>query len=241
MENIQTRNVGNRGDILKHAALVQLALVYADTTVPNSIVYLDTHAYLLQSRLANTNWQQETQTFLNKYPAYQEYYNIETPYVQSGNYLCSGGLINACLPESYKILCENHQVTRRLLKQQLNERDLHSVVVFNDVSEMGMNLEKNDASLLILVDPFCLSKEIWQTSLAAIDVLSGPKSNGLLLVFTYDKYSNCITWPEAPKNWLGPIARITHAPYFLAVYTTDSMKFAVQKRLIKLGWQLAGQ
>ena len=76
MVNEQYGNAGNLGDILKHGALVELAVMMsAPGTGPVS--YVETNTFILRAPIANNNWQEEVAVELNSWPGYQRYYERE--------------------------------------------------------------------------------------------------------------------------------------------------------------------
>ena len=86
--NSQDRNVGNRGDILKHAALVALAELMATRT---NLRYLETHAYRLVAPCDAERWSLELHS-LRRDHAFERYAALEKTWVERGLYRCSVGL-----------------------------------------------------------------------------------------------------------------------------------------------------
>ncbi|MEM7221409.1 MAG: hypothetical protein AAF495_00425 [Pseudomonadota bacterium] len=99
--NIQAGNVGNRGDILKHGALVQLALALKASAASGSY-YVDTHAYLLQAPPTNLErWHCDVSELCRSFAAYRTYREIEQCYLDQVVYRCSAGL-------ALDLLCPTH-------------------------------------------------------------------------------------------------------------------------------------
>lgn len=235
-DNKQHTNVGNPGDILKHAALVQLA-GWFDVHARGSRAWLDTHCYLLESQLAYANWQQDVDQLVNRYPVYDAYRKLEQDHVAAGRYRCSSGLIVDLLPDIRLLLSEQNPETREVLQQQLVDTDINSVDLVNDMHDWQMrtDLPRCDA-LLALLDPFSLSEANWESACGAIKKILRPGGLGILEVFTYERVERLTTWPVAPEGWTGPVAVIDREPYHLAVYTTPLQREEVSHLLTVPGW-----
>lgn len=235
--NKQDDNVGNLGDILKHAALVQLAKVFAEQ-IPDTKYYLDSHSYLYQSRLVNPEWQAQSQALLMQSVLYEDYIKLEAPYIERGEYLCSSGLVNKLLPDAHLLLCESNRSTREWLLQQLadNKVDYHTVKEQLVSWAKGKSLKKL-TNLLILIDPFELTDALWLAVNQCLSNMLHKDASAIMLVFDYKK-EQAQQWPDAPRGWLGPIASISVQPYYLAVYATGDLVLPVQTQLEQLGWEV---
>jgi hypothetical protein len=113
--NTQDSNVGNRGDILKHAALVALG----ESMSPHAhLRYLETHAYRLVAACDSERWRRELLS-LGRHRASKRYVDLEKTWIEGGRYRCSVGLILDLLPGARLILAEQHGPTRLQLLAQL--------------------------------------------------------------------------------------------------------------------------
>lgn len=234
--NIQHANVGNKGDILKHAALLQLAKWF-DSHVTGDRAWLDTHCYLLESSLANRHWQQEVELLINEYPAYEAYHKLEQDYIARGKYRCSSGLVLDMIPAIKLLLSECDPVTRNTLQQQLQAESAADVVLIDDMHDWQSMAELPMVDgLLALLDPFRLDDAGWNSSCAAIEKILRPDGIGILIVFTYERVAGFQEWRLAPTGWSGPVAVIDHKPYHLAVYTTKGYRQELVKLLTIHGW-----
>lgn len=236
-QNKQYNNVGNTGDILKHAALLELAQLISEQPGDAALNYLDTHAFVAEAPVANANWRDEAQALVERWPAYARYLALQGPYVQKGGYLCSSGLGASLLPTARLVLCEHDASTRAALRAQFARMQCGPVQILEDVSCGSLASEAEAAgSLLALVDPFMLSERDWAGACCAVARLWRPGADGLLVVFTFDREATAVNWPAAPDGWEGPVAQIGRAPYFLALYATGDIAAAAVARLVALGW-----
>lgn len=234
-ENLQDSNVGNLGDVLKHAVLVQLAKVFAEH-IPGEKYYLDSHSYLYQSRLAATDWQVQTQELLKKSPLYQDYIDIEQPYVLKGDYLCSSGLVHKVIPDAHLILCEKNRQTREWLLQQLaDNRVTYHTVKEQMLKWVGGKSFKKLPNLFALIDPFELNNELWSTANQCLHKMVDDSAPVIMLVFDYKQQPE-YDWPETPDNWLQFVASISMQPFQLGVYTVPELLQRVQQQMKLLGW-----
>ena len=233
--NKQDGNVGNLGDILKHAALVQLAKIFANQ-VKGTKYYLDSHSYLYQSFLANPRWQIESQTLLVQSGLYKDYIDLEAPYIIHDEYLCSSGLVNKLLPDAHLLLCESNESTRDHLLQQLidNRVDHHSIKQQLVNFSLCKSLKKLD-NMLILIDPYELTDILWHEVSQCLPIILDKNASSIMLVFDY-KQEPEREWQNAPNWCLARAASISIQPYHLVVYATEHFVMPVKSRLKQLGW-----
>ncbi|MDH5445394.1 MAG: hypothetical protein OEY52_07540 [Gammaproteobacteria bacterium] len=236
-ENLQDGNVGNLGDILKHTALVQLARIFSET-IQAEKYYLDSHSYLYQSRMASGSWHEQTQILLNISNLYQDYIDVELPYVNKGEYLCSSGLVHHLIPDAHLILCETNRTTREWLLQQLADNR----VSYHTVKEQMVNWLKGRSfqqlpNLLALIDPFELTEDLWAASSQCLGKMLLADAPALILVFDYQK-KTIRTWSKMDINHIQLAASISKQPYHLAVYASDVFVEATRERLGKMGWHI---
>ena len=238
--NLQDRNVGNLGDILKHAALLQLAKIFAEQ-VTEKKYYLDSHSYLYQSQLANPAWQEQTQALLSQSALYQDYLQTQSPYIVRSEYLCSSGLVNSILPEAHLLLSEVNRTTRDCLLQQLVENKVDAYTLKEQILHWPGDLPvKRLPNLLALIDPFELTEELWQSVGFTLSKILSNNASAIMLVFDYTHQADK-AWPLAPKGWVGPLASISPLPYKLAVYSSAGFVRPVQRQLAKMGWCSSGR
>ena len=236
--NLQDGNVGNLGDVLKHAALVQLAKFFAEN-IATEKYYLDSHSYLYQSRLAADDWQKIVQGLLEDSSLYQNYIDIEAPFIETGNYLCSSGLVNKLIPDAHLLLCETNRETREWLLQQLadNKVSYHTVKAQMEKWVKGKKFKKLP-NLLALIDPFEMTDELWLSVNKCLRSMLVESSPVILLVFDY-KEVRSRDWPETSDNWLSSVACISRQPYHLAVYASPEFVEPVGSILKELGWKIS--
>lgn len=235
--NLQDNNVGNLGDIIKHAALLELAKLIQSRNPTTAIHYVDTHAYKLIAGLSNVLWREDVGVLLQEYSAYKSYYDLEKSLAAQSKYMCSSAIVAEVMPNVLLHLSEQDFATRQILKAQLKDYAIEPATLLSDARDWcSLQTTVERRPLLMLLDPFKLSNDYWQSALCAISKLHQLGSDGLLLVFTYDKDNYHVAWPLPPRLWKGPVATINNKPYFLAVYAKENIKADVQHRLAKLGW-----
>jgi len=233
--NPQDGNVGNMGDILKHATLVQLVKVFANQ-IPDTKYYLDSHSYLYQSRLVNPAWQEQIQMLLKQSVLYQDYIDIEMPYIGKGEYLCSSGLVHHLIPDAHLLLCESNKSTREWLLQQLADNKVTYHTVKEQLASWALRKSfKKLPNLLMLIDPFELTDALWLAANKCLSTMLHKDASAIMLVFDYAEQPKR-QWPDAPKGWLTRVANISMQPYHLAVYTSEDFVQPVQVHLAKMGW-----
>ncbi len=235
--NIQLQNVGNRGDILKHGALTQLAVLLRQRVGPES-VYIETHAYLLDSSIVDAqDWKRQSLRLAQTYRGYHAYVEREAKLVERGRYRCSAGLILDVLSPRSAFLAEIDPQTRRQLKRQLSEEGFSNSVTITDSAErLPTVIGKRDCNgFLMLVDPFENPLQCWPTVLRIAQALQHAELVSAIEVFAYaDKAFN---WPSPPVGFKGPIATVDPYPFQLAVYATALFEKPAQKALGDLGWK----
>ncbi len=228
--NKQDRNVGNRGDILKHAALVALAELMAPRS---GLRYLETHAYRLVAPCDAERWHRGVRSFRGE-SGYDRYAALEKKWVDDGKYRCSVGLALDALPRVRLVLAEHCSHTRRQLLAQLAEEDADHLVL-DDAAEFGRLAGSRAGPGLALVDPFRSVHECWSSFCRGFCALCGGH-DALVLAFQHNRHG--VEWPEAPHG-LTLIATVDDDSYHLASYATPAMGEAACAALGTLGWQKA--
>jgi 23S rRNA A2030 N6-methylase RlmJ len=235
--NLQQNNVGNLGDILKHAALGALARLFSNAGAV-AVNYLDTHAYLLRARLANPDWHAQTRRLRAEDAAYRSYVDLEAPWVARGDYLCSAGIIHSLAPHAHLYLSESDPATRAILANQIADHGIEGVTIL-DGAALWCTAPPSAprGSLLALVDPFRLTETDWEAALCGLERLHHRRADGLLEVFAFDSLVTELDWPPPPEGWLGPVARLDRAPYHLAVYANGPIRHVARATLERLGFK----
>ena len=239
--NRQSGNVGNLGDILKHAALVNLAKLLSSRNPDSNLNYLETHAFQLHAVCPNpTKWRVECQQEMSKHPVYKDYAGAEEKYIAVGQYRCSSGLIVDTLPRCSMYLCESDSATRQILTQQLAQAGVSPELILSDaIGLQYLCAAKNPGAFLALVDPFTLPDDVWDAFSVSCDAMRAPERDGIVLVFAWSKRGQVI-WPTPPTGFVGPVMTLSRAPFFLAAYATNAILQEVGKTLKALGWAASG-
>lgn len=236
MVNEQYGNVGDLGDIIKHGALVELAVMMS-TLGPDPVSYIETNTFILRAPIANDKWQEEVSIELNSWPGYQRYYEREVPEVGEGNYRCSCGLALDFLPGATLYLAEADPPTRVILQEQLAAESITPAFLLTKAQDFAQVEFLGEAGpLLMLVDPFDTPQDYWAAVSNLTSALCEPQEAGVIEVFQYKDQP--VDWPKPPPGFLGPVASIDRTPIQLAVYTTVGSVDQAQSILLRLGWSV---
>lgn len=242
-KNIQDSKTGNLGDILKHAALLNCANLIQSRNPEKRINYLDTHTYLIESACSNPNWRNDVANLVERFTAYKCYFDLESPKVMKGSYICSCGIALKTLYHPFLYLAEADEKTRTKLSRQLAELDCRPQKILTDMHKFK-SLRKPDyaAPLLALVDPFRQTpkerRETFNSLLVAAKTLHYGSEDGIIIVFQYSEDEK-IKWQRPPDRFTGPIAFIDRPPFHLVAYSTGVTTEAAIFELMRLGWQAA--
>lgn len=237
--NRQSRSVGNLGDILKHAALTELAYVLAER---GPVSFVETHTFLLHSPIADLErWGREVDALVAKHRAYARYAALErASLARSEHYRCSSGLVLDVLGDRRDTasLAEADATTRAQLREQLGAEAHPNVILSADATLALCDARPEIAALLIHVDPFALSPDLWASLAPKLDALCERSSRVAVVVYRYTR-SAPSPWPTAPRSTLGPVAHIRGGPHELAVYASLEVEDAVREVCASLGWHTA--
>jgi len=238
MTNRQTGNVGNLGDIIKHAALMDLAAALARAHA--EVSYVDTHTFLLHAPLADRDrWSREVDALATMHPGYARYAELQRDSLaRTSEYRCSAGLVLDVLGEKRvcAVLGEANPATRAELSAQLAAESRTNVYVVNDAARVDEDARvPRSGALLVHVDPFTLSPELWPSIAGALDALVSRSADAAILVYRYSRNAST-PWPTAPKGAEGPVAEHRGGPHAFAVYASPAIADAVRHVCNALGW-----
>jgi 23S rRNA A2030 N6-methylase RlmJ len=236
--NRQLRNVGNLGDIVKHAALVELATFLARDH--GDVSFVDTHAFQLYAPLADrARWDREVRALVNRHEAYARYEALERASLErTGEYRCSSGLVIDVLGEkrAHAVLGEANAATRAVLASQVKEEQLENVLVAEDAARVDdASRVREGATLLVHVDPFTLSDEVWSEIAPALDAMCGRSARAVIVAYRYSRNASA-PWPRAPTGTTGPIGTVRHGPHDFAAYASSELVDDVHAVCASLGW-----
>ncbi len=237
--NRQLRSVGNLGDILKHAALLELASMLAEATT--KVRWIDTHTFLLHAPIADRErWNREVDALASAHPAYGRYAGLERESLaRIARYRCSSGLVMDVLGDRRlsSALGEANGATRAELREQAEEERLASVSIADEAAAALRDARVDSAGpLLIHVDPFSLSQELWTSLAPALDAVCAASGAAALVVYRYTRGARS-AWPPAPNGMLGPVAQIRGGPHEVAAYASPGIEGAVRQVCVALGWR----
>ncbi len=240
MENRQLGNVGNRGDIIKHAALVQLASMLARS--PSLVAFVDTHTFQLHAPLAGrARWEREVDELAAVHAAYEPYAKLErASLARADHYRCSSGLVIDVLGDrrACAVLGEANARSRAVLSAQLAGERLANVLVVDDASAVDRAATvASGGALLVHVDPFSLSLETWAAFAPALDAITARSAATALVAYRYSRNART-SWPVAPAGTVGPVAETREGPHEVATYASPTLVDAVRDVCAALGWRI---
>lgn len=233
--NVQDRNVGNRGDVVKHAALVALATCLRARN-PGLVRHAETHTFRLYAPLPDpARWLAEVAA-LPPCPALDAYTAAQAPWVARGLYRCSAGLAADTLGAPVRLLlAEAHGPTRAALAAALAEEALPVEALVPDASALAALASPDlPAPLLVHVDPFDHPLAHWDTVTRLLTAWRAPHHDAVVLAFAYDK-TGPLRWPRPPAD-LAPVGHLDAAPYGLAAWTSPGFAADARAALTRLGW-----
>lgn len=239
--NHQSRSVGNLGDILKHAALLELASTLASSS--SSVGYVDTHTFLLHAPIADLErWRREAESRSSAHPAYAKYLSAERDSLaRTSRYRCSSGLVLDALGDrcAAATLGEANGVTRAELREQLREAPRASSIVADDAVAALRGASawiERAGALLVHVDPFALSADLWATLSPGLDALTTRANGAVIVLYRYTRGAPS-AWPRAPVGTIGPVVETRGGPHELAAYASPSQADMVRGVCSTLGWR----
>lgn len=237
-ENRQTRSVANLGDILKHAAIVELGHTLAEHF--GAVLFVDTHSFLLHAPPHDlARWQREVDERLARHPAYARYAARERDALaKTGRYRCSSGLALDVLggARGAASLGEANGQTRATLREQLREEHRADVHLSDDALGALRSAPEGARAALIHVDPFALTPALWSRLSPALDALCARTTDVALVLYRYTR-SAPSPWPAAPTGTLGPVAETRGGPHELAAYASSGPRDLVLGVCESLGWR----
>ena len=236
--NRQLGNVGNLGDILKHAALVELATLLAGTRA--DVSFVETHTFKLEAPLPDrARWDREVAARVALHPAYERYATLErASLARSGHYRCSSGLVLDALHDrrACAVLGEANAATRAELSAQIAAQRLANVLVVDDAARVDDAAGvPSRGALLVHVDPFTLSAELWSRIAPALSAMSARSAHAAFVLYRYSRNARA-PWPEAPAGTSGPLIETRGGPHEVAAYASPGIAEAVRNTCAALGW-----
>lgn len=241
--NPQHRNVGNPGDVLKHAALVELARTLRLDRGGSGprFRYVDTHTFLLEAPCVDPSaWLARVDRERERFAAYTPYFELERGVTRGEPYRCSARLAVDVLDpaETDLVLAESEPATRGRLRSQLLEARLAPEELLEDAAHLpSVRASQPGERVLALVDPFVLTDALWTALSPGLARLFPSGSIGILEAFTFDAHRAAATWPCAPGALVGPLASIDRGPYHLALYATAAIADEAARACNALGWR----
>lgn len=228
--NPQTRNVGNLGDVLKHAALLEIASLLAQRGA--AVRYVETHTFLLHAPPADPErWRRDVDALAASRRAYARYAaRQEQALAGSGRQRCSSGLVIDALGErrGATTLAEAHAATRAELREQIAHERLSNVVVVDDAAAaLEAQRSEEGGALLVHVDPFTLSPELWARLAPALDEVCRRAADVAVVVYRYTRRAGA-DWPEPPAGTSGPVTAVARNPHEIAIYASAGLVEAVR-------------
>lgn len=239
MTNRQSRSVGNLGDILKHAALVELATLLAARSA--RVCQVDTHTFLLHAPAADrARWTREVDDLAARHPTYGRYAALERAFfARTGLYRCSSGLVVDALGprRGTTVLGEANALTRAELSAQIASEQLERITVVDAAAAVDRPPRiPAGGALLVHVDPFALSPEDWASFAPALDAIAARSTEAVFVVYRYSRSARA-PWPSAPRGAVGPVAETRGGPHEVAVYASATLAAEAADVCRALGWR----
>ncbi len=238
--NPQSNNVGNMGDILKHAALI--AGIEALLKHGRALTYVDTHAYLLEAPCGNPGrWLNESRELRRQHERYGPYIDLQPRAARRPSiYRCSTGLAIDVVRKltgntPTLVIAEKNGATMQRLRQQLSTEGIGSFTLLTQAEDLDTVGALSADSLYALVDPFTLDESLWRTVSPQLSRLAASVRHAAVQLFTYEKHP-AVSWPEPPSGLIGPIVTIDAEPFHLAAYATRSVAEDISAACASLGW-----
>jgi hypothetical protein len=239
-ENIQDRNVGNRGDVVKHIALVALADLLRARN-PGLVRHVETHTFRLFAPLPERA-PSPGGGALNRAPAppppdhaSARYEALQAPWLARGLYRCSAGLAADALGAPLRLLlAEAHGPTRAALAAALAAESLPVDTLADDALAFATLTTAHSAPLLVHVDPFDHPARYWPAVSHLLSTWRRPGQDAVVLSFAYDKHAP-IAWPPPPAD-LVSLGRLDYAPYGLAAWASAGIAPPARAALEALGF-----
>jgi hypothetical protein len=237
--NIQDRNVGNRGDVVKHVALVALADLLRSRNA-GLVRHVETHTFRLHAPLPDPDaWAAQAGAIAAGH-ARERYRALEAPWIARGAYRCSAGLVADALGEPVRLLlAEAHGPTRDALAAALAAEAIGTDGVVAEAEALAtLPAPTTPAPLLVHVDPFDHPLRYWPTVEHLLATWRHPDHDAVVFTFGYDR-GGPLAWPPPPRD-LVPVGRLDALPYGLAAWASPGLVAAARETLRPLGWALEG-
>lgn len=231
--NVQDRNVGNRGDVVKHVALVALADLLRARN-PGLVRHVETHTFRLHAPLPDAAAWRAHVAALDP-AATARYLALQARHVAEGRYRCSAGLVADALGAPVSLLlAEAHAPTREALAAALAEEGLPVEALVDDALVLAAVPPGPPAPLLVHVDPFDAPHRYWPTVERLLGTWRRPDQDAVVLAFGYDKHAP-VAWPEPPAD-LVAVGTLDARPYGLAAWASRGIASRVEAELARSGW-----
>lgn len=222
LKNTQDRNVGNRGDVAKHIALVALArLLRARNAGP--VRHVETHTFRMDAPLPGP-WTPPASA--------EDYAALEAPWIAAGRYRCSAGLaVDVLGPEVRLALAEAHGPTRAALAAAIAGLPVDALVdaLVEDADALAALPDPAPMPVLIHVDPFDDPLRYWSTVEHVLARWRAPAHDACVLAFGHDR-ARPMRWPPAPAGLLA-LGRHDDAPYYLAAWASPALAEPARRAL----------
>jgi 23S rRNA A2030 N6-methylase RlmJ len=241
--NRQLGHVGNTGDILKHAALVELAAMLARDRP--DVSFVDTHAFQLhapQGDEARAQWERDVKERVARHPAYDRYAALERDSLEKiSRYRCSSGLMLDALGPARvcAVLAESNAHSRSVIASQLAAEHLENAFVVDDAARVDDAAHvPAGGALLVHVDPFVLTPELWSQIAPALSAMSARSAESAFVLYRYSRNART-PWPAPPARTIGPLMETRDGPHAVVAYASAGLVDAVRDICARLGWIVA--
>ncbi|MFC1707793.1 hypothetical protein ACFL59_13435 [Planctomycetota bacterium] len=232
-------NVGSLGDILKDAALLQLAQLITDAGTAK-VTFLHTHAFQLRAACHDPEvWLRETTAELAAHEDYYDYFRSQHAVCKGRSYHCVTQLVLDALggDRVSLLLVESDPTTHCILERQLLDQGVQPTLMIDHIEELASSEQLPEAgTLLALFDSFLCHRSEWVALCGAIQRVSGSGVAVVLVVYAFERSGDTYRWMLPPESLEGPVAVIDRPPHHLAVYATENLARNVADVCNGLGW-----
>jgi hypothetical protein len=174
-----------------------------------------------------------------RHPAYERYVTLERSSLgRNGHYRCSSALVLDALGDrrACAVLGEANAASRAVLSAQIAAERIENVLVVEDAARVDdVARVPGGGTLLVHVDPFRLSSDLWSRIAPALSAMSGRSTDAAFVLYRYSRNARA-AWPEAPAGTMGPLTEVRGGPHEVAAYASPGIAGAVLDTCAALGW-----
>jgi hypothetical protein len=235
--NRQLGHVGNLGDIIKHAALLELATMLARGGPTHGVSFVETHTFQLHAPLPEPDrWTKQIASHRSKHAAYMRYEEAERHSLsRTGRYRCSSGLVLDALGNrlSRAVLAESNAASRAEIASQLRAENRGNVALVDDASAIDRDsFISAGGALLVHVDPFALTETAWSSFEGPLSSIIARSADAVMVVYRYSRGART----DWPRTNMSLVAETRGGPHEVCAYASTEIADEVRGVCAALGW-----